>query len=354
MFRTRRFPDYDMALLHVNQSLPLTAINRSSICLPKTKPDSGITCFIGDTAFKVQESPFCNSTKQFNGAVTERQICAVNEDESTNICLPSNQPLTCLSSYSEWYIAGFISYQHGCRSFTNEKEFLGYAAHPTLFSNFFSMKQIIDQTLGYVENYHHERPKINELQPNNNDTNQNSISEQPRAVFVVAGSEEERQLIEAEEKQNKTESNETNEKNLDPITVLKDSLRLLDLDQPNSKNTTSSTINTDDDLSVINSTTENSLNNDQIKPVEENFTMVHKVSETMIKSTLPQEITTLSTSESIQPVINIDNNDKTLQELNNSSSSTINHQISKQVNTSPVYQSSTTSTILQFNNETIV
>lgn len=169
LFRTIRYPDYDMALLETELPLPKSIISTSAICLPSSKLDPEITCFLGDygsgdTAFEVVETSFCNSSRQFDGSMTTRTICAARtglpDADSPSPCLPPYLPLLCLTSKSEWYLSGFISYQRGCESIGSEfPSFLGYYKHPTIFSNLFAMREFVEHTLG-IGTYHKERPKL--------------------------------------------------------------------------------------------------------------------------------------------------------------------------------------------------
>ncbi|KAH9525974.1 hypothetical protein DERF_000095 [Dermatophagoides farinae] len=235
-FRTIRFADYDMALIETSELIPEHSLNHSSICLPSSKLDPEITCFIGnyrnsDTAFKVLESSYCNTTEHFAGLLTNRHVCAAEDSGNSaiqskpGICLPPYLPLICLSSQSHWYIAGYSSYQHGCDPLTGHPIFRGYSPHPTLFSNLFSMHSFIDQTLGRGT-YRRKRSKLNEI--NNND--RPNISEQPsnaneekRAVFIVSGSVEDQQwLLEQDARKQKSFNiNNTNTINEDEHTTLK-------------------------------------------------------------------------------------------------------------------------------------
>ncbi|OTF72276.1 Trypsin-like serine protease, partial [Euroglyphus maynei] len=95
---------------------------------------------------------------------------------------------------SHWYIAGYSSYQHGCDPLTGHPIFRGYSPHPTLFSNLFSMKPFIDQTLG-LGTYRHKRTKLNEISHHNDIDQRLGVNEEKRAVFIVTGSLEDQQWL---------------------------------------------------------------------------------------------------------------------------------------------------------------
>ena len=112
IFRTIRFPDYDMALVQTAQVLDGWTLAHSSICLPAAKLDAEITCFIGgtggggefggqnnDVAFEVKEMSHCNASQHYNGIITERTFCAERSTgrEEPSACLPPYLPLLCLT-----------------------------------------------------------------------------------------------------------------------------------------------------------------------------------------------------------------------------------------------------------------
>ncbi|XP_075676872.1 uncharacterized protein LOC113790249 isoform X2 [Dermatophagoides pteronyssinus] len=239
VFRTIRFPDYDMALIETSDTIPEQLLNHSSICLPSSKLDPEITCFIGnyrnsDTAFKVLESSYCNSTKHFAGSLTDRFVCAAEDGGNSNVqskpgvCLPPYLPLICLSSQSYWYIAGYSSHQHGCDPLTGHPIFRGYLPHPTLFSNLFAMKPFIDQTLGRGT-YRQKRLKLNEISHHNGPeiSERPNVNEAKRAVFLVAGSVEEQQWMMEQDarKQKSININNTNTINANGNSTIKTDLK---------------------------------------------------------------------------------------------------------------------------------
>lgn len=135
LFRSLRFPDFDLALVHT-QDVQNTS---RAVCLPPHAIDAQITCLVptraGDVPYEVVDAPACNSSKHFNASLTGRHLCARTQ---TRQCVGVGSPLMCLSSASEWYIAGFVSYEHNCRGL-----------HPTVFSNVFNMKHWLRAVIGW-------------------------------------------------------------------------------------------------------------------------------------------------------------------------------------------------------------
>lgn len=151
LFRTMLFPDHDLALVQTLDAVPRNI--SSTICLPTVKLDPPITCFIGsydnaDTAYEVKKPTDCQVVNHFP-SMTNRQLCAEPANYDANkYCLPGYMPMSCLTSQSQWYISGFVSYQHGCSNVKPTPNFTMNHRHPTLFSNIFDMKGFIDSTLG--------------------------------------------------------------------------------------------------------------------------------------------------------------------------------------------------------------
>ena len=327
IFRSIRFPDYDMALLETVSVLNSSIINSSSICLPKAKIDPEITCFIGtntgtgtvdtdiksaaasttpETAFEVLEITYCNSSDQFQGAMTARSICAartgLTDSQQPAPCLPPHLPLLCLTSQSEWYLAGFITYQRGCpASSVDHPElplFLGYYKHPTVFSNLFAMKDFIEQSLGFGT-YHIDRPKITLLSQTlyNNSSNNNNNN---RALYIRKDGENYRKtdLLNREQKSfNQSFSKLESNKNLTAMNYKNSTTKILK-DSPDTSDVVDDVVL----YSNVNNDTKNNISSKsvsllQIKPTNQstnNLTTINHIKDGKFTNINLKNITTPS------------------------------------------------------------
>ncbi|XP_015785496.1 uncharacterized threonine-rich GPI-anchored glycoprotein PJ4664.02 isoform X2 [Tetranychus urticae] len=143
-FRYLYIRDFDLALINLKQPLPLSSSLMSSICLPESDVASDITCFmpvLGETEarpYLIQDRSMCNDRRHFNSSINQRQICASPSDESPDSVPDPGSNLVCLSSSTEWFIGGFVSYASPRTSYTK---------HPSVFSNIFAMKDFINQVV---------------------------------------------------------------------------------------------------------------------------------------------------------------------------------------------------------------
>lgn len=141
-FRSLLFCDYDIGMVRMKS--PIDFEKKASICLPTRDVASEITCFMPlfngaePLPFIIREQTMCNEPKHFNHSLTNRQICADHTlDEPV---IPSKGAhLICLSSSSQWFVAGFLSY-------FNSK--FNYSHHPFIFSSAYSMMNFVDSVTG--------------------------------------------------------------------------------------------------------------------------------------------------------------------------------------------------------------
>ncbi|XP_067827011.1 transmembrane protease serine 13-like isoform X2 [Heptranchias perlo] len=124
--------DYDIALMKLQKPLEFTAQVRPA-CLPTYNQEfpHGMACWITgfgrtkegatstsdillEATVNIIGSGTCNRRRIYNGAVTQRMICAGKLSGGVDSCQgDSGGPLVCEVS-GTWYLAGVTSWGHGC------------------------------------------------------------------------------------------------------------------------------------------------------------------------------------------------------------------------------------------------
>lgn len=208
IFRTIRYPDNDLALMKMKNMINESMAKTFGICLPEAKVDAAITCFVHpddhqqgrpvDTSYEIIDMHVCNSTEHYAGHLTDNHLCGLGSSYSANDyisttpihstrnqCFENFRALNCLNSLSKWYLAGFLSHQHGCHSLAaaevfehdGQRNFVIYRRHPLIFSNIFEMKSFVEQTIGWG-GYRVSRKTINvsEIVEDSNNNNPKRVA----------------------------------------------------------------------------------------------------------------------------------------------------------------------------------